>query len=58
MPPEERSKHMQKLRAQVADNDIYRWAGKFLSALLNFEFPENAQTELEPEPVLLAGYRK
>jgi len=39
MPLEERSKRMQKLRTQVAENNIYRWAGKLLSALLNFEFP-------------------
>jgi len=44
---------MQKLRAVVAENNIYRWAGKLLSALLNFEFPESTQAELEPEPVLL-----
>ncbi len=40
MPEEERRKRMQKLRAAVADNNIYRWAGKVISNLLKFEFPE------------------
>lgn len=40
MPEEERRKRMQKLRGVVAENNIYRWAGKFLSTLLKFEFPE------------------
>jgi alpha,alpha-trehalose-phosphate synthase [UDP-forming] len=40
MPEEERRKRMQKLRAIVAENNIYRWAGKYLSALLRFEFTE------------------
>lgn len=57
MPFEERSKRMQKLRDLVAENNIYRWAGKLLSALLNFDFPENAQQEMETEPVL-SGSRK
>jgi hypothetical protein len=38
---------MQKMRAIVGANNIYRWAGKVLSALLKFEFPENARAELE-----------
>jgi len=40
MPEDERRKRMQKLRAMVAENNIYRWAGKYLSTLLKFEFPE------------------
>jgi trehalose 6-phosphate synthase len=47
MPDDERHKRMQRLRAQVAENNIYRWAGKLLSALLKFEFPENARSEWE-----------
>jgi trehalose-6-phosphate synthase len=41
MPEDERRKRMQKMRAAVADNNIYRWAGKVISNLLKFEFPEN-----------------
>ena len=37
MVPEERQKRMQKMREAVAQNNIYRWAGKILSALLKFE---------------------
>jgi trehalose 6-phosphate synthase len=46
LPEEERRKRMQKLREVVAENNVYRWAGKFLSALLKFEFPEAAPAEL------------
>jgi len=42
MPEEERRKRMQRMRDQVADNNVYRWAGKVLSALLEFEFPEES----------------
>jgi trehalose 6-phosphate synthase len=47
MPEDERRKRMQKLRTAVADNNIYRWAGKFLSALMKFDFPETNGAELE-----------
>jgi trehalose 6-phosphate synthase len=47
MPDDERQKRMQRLRAQVAENNIYRWAGKLLSALLKFDFPESARSEWE-----------
>jgi trehalose 6-phosphate synthase len=47
MPEEECRKRMQKMRAVVAQNNIYRWAGKFLSTLLKFEFPESPRSELE-----------
>jgi trehalose 6-phosphate synthase len=40
MPEDERRKRMQRLRANVAENNIYRWAGKYLSTLFQFEFRE------------------
>ncbi len=40
MSADERARRMQKMRELVAANNIYRWAGKFLSALLRFEFAE------------------
>jgi trehalose 6-phosphate synthase len=40
MPETERRRRMQKMRTAVADNNIYRWAGKAVSALLRFDFPE------------------
>jgi trehalose 6-phosphate synthase len=40
MPEAERHKRMQRLRQAVADNNVYRWAGKILHALLKFDFPE------------------
>jgi trehalose 6-phosphate synthase len=53
MPEEERRKRMQKMRAEVAENNIYRWAGKFLSSLLKFDFPESPRSESEPLPQVL-----
>ena len=47
MPEEDRRKRMQKMRSAVADNNVYRWAGKLLSALLKFEFPETNAVEGE-----------
>jgi alpha,alpha-trehalose-phosphate synthase [UDP-forming] len=49
MPEEERRKRMQKMRNEVAENNIYRWAGKLLSGLLKFEFPDSPRAELEVE---------
>ena len=40
MPEEERRRRMAKMREAVAENNVYRWAGKLLSALTKFEFPE------------------
>jgi trehalose 6-phosphate synthase len=40
MPPEERTKRMKKMREIVAQQNIFRWAGKVLSQLLKFEFQE------------------
>ena len=45
MPEEARRKRMQKMRAAVAENNIYRWAGKIISALLKFEFAANGQAD-------------
>jgi trehalose 6-phosphate synthase len=45
MPEEARRKRMQKMRAVVAENNIYRWAGKILSALLKFELAANGQAD-------------
>ena len=40
MPHEERRRRMRRMRETVAKNNVYRWAGKMLSALLQFEIPE------------------
>ena len=47
MPEDECRKRMQKMRTVVEENNVYRWAGKLLSALLKFEFPENSRPEVE-----------
>jgi trehalose 6-phosphate synthase len=33
MPPEEKKQRMQKMRETVAENNIYKWAGKMIEAL-------------------------
>jgi trehalose 6-phosphate synthase len=38
MPEAERHWRMQKMRLAVANNNIYRWAGKAVSALLRLDF--------------------
>ena len=40
MPAAEQRRRMRRMREQVAQNNVYRWAGKFLSALLTFDLPE------------------
>jgi trehalose 6-phosphate synthase len=51
MPVEEQAKRMKRMRAQVAYNNVFRWAGKFLSELLKFELPENGQDPALDEPL-------
>jgi alpha,alpha-trehalose-phosphate synthase [UDP-forming] len=47
MPDEERHKRMQRMRAEVAGNNIFRWAGKIISALLKFDFSEEVRSDAE-----------
>jgi trehalose 6-phosphate synthase len=42
MPPAERARRMKRMREAVANNNVYRWAGKVISALLKFDFPESS----------------
>lgn len=42
MPPDERKRRMQRMRAAVRDNNVYRWAGKVLSALLKVDTSDPA----------------
>jgi trehalose 6-phosphate synthase len=47
MPSEERMRRMHRLREDVETNNIYAWAGRFLTALTRLEFPdrmENAES--------------
>jgi len=45
MPRDERRRRMQRMREEVETNNVYRWAGKFLSALTKFEFREDFPSE-------------
>lgn len=47
MPEDERRRRMQRMRAVVASNNIFRWAGKIISALLKFDFPEDVRNEAD-----------
>ena len=40
MSPDDQEKRMKKMNETLAQNNIYRWAGKVLSQLLKFEFKE------------------
>ena len=44
MPEEEQKRRMTRLRDQLAQNNVFRWAGKILSTLLKFDFPETNGT--------------
>jgi trehalose 6-phosphate synthase len=41
MSPDERRKRMERMRSAVRDNNVYRWAGKVLSALSKVELVES-----------------
>ncbi len=45
MLPEERRRRMQKMREVVEQNNIYRWAGKYISELAKIEFPESVDQD-------------
>jgi trehalose-6-phosphate synthase len=45
MLPEERRRRMVKMRAAVEHNNVYRWAGRLLSELVNIEFPQYSPEE-------------
>jgi trehalose-6-phosphate synthase len=45
MPQEERTRRMKKMRAVVAENNIYRWAGKIVSAVANLECARGANAD-------------
>jgi trehalose 6-phosphate synthase len=42
MPATERRRRMLRLRETIAENSVYRWAGKILSALSRIEFSDEA----------------
>ncbi len=55
MPEDERHKKMQRLRGVIAENNIYRWAGKFLSTLLKFEFPDTEAIRSTPDLAVVSS---
>jgi trehalose 6-phosphate synthase len=55
MPEEERRRRMYRMRAAVEENNIYRWAGKIISALLKFEFSSYSSNTQADVSTLVAG---
>lgn len=49
MQPEERRRRMRKMREIVEHNNVYRWAGKFLSDLAKIEFPDHVDQEYDQQ---------
>jgi len=45
MHPEERRRRMERMRETVEQNNVYRWAGKFVSELSKVQFPESIERE-------------
>ena len=54
MTPAERKQRMQRMRTAVQDNNVYRWAGKILSALLKVNVADSIDV---PVPSLLDPIR-
>jgi trehalose-6-phosphate synthase len=57
MPLAERRRRMQKMRASVENNNIYRWGGKILEAISGIEMPESADYDDETLETAGAGVR-
>ena len=43
MQEAEQRRRMQRMRARVAENTIYRWAAKIVSTLTKFDFPQESE---------------
>ena len=43
MDSAEQKRRMQRMQHIVQENNVYRWAGKILSTLLSFDFPESTE---------------
>src|SRR5262245_17426719 len=57
MPAAEQERRMRRMRAQVDDHNIYRWAGTLLSTIGKL-IPEPATGALAPEPDPLAAIER
>lgn len=55
MPPADRTRRMRRMQAAVANNNVYRWAGKIISALLRFDFPEPPNGTAASQPLQVAS---
>jgi trehalose-6-phosphate synthase len=53
MRPAERKRRMLRMRTAVEENNVYRWAGKILSALLKVDTAEPPESKQQSSPDLL-----
>ncbi len=57
MHPDERRRRMRRMQETVEQNNIYRWAGKFISELAQVQFPETADLEYSAMASSNRGFR-
>jgi trehalose 6-phosphate synthase len=55
MPAPERRRRMNKMRAAVSGNNIYRWAGKIILSLAGIDVGDPAEKSSDAEETLAAG---
>ena len=55
MPAEERRRRMNRMRSVVSANNIYRWAGNILLALVDMEVADADRSQPVMEPLVFAG---
>lgn len=56
MPAAEQRRRMHRMRAAIAENNIYRWAAKIVSTLTKFDFPQSAEPESEERDAWALSY--
>jgi trehalose 6-phosphate synthase len=58
MPREERGRRMRRMREVVAEHNVYRWAGKIVSALVQIDPEDSSRADAcapAAVPVLAGG---
>jgi len=54
MPAEEKERRMRRMRETVAENNVYRWAGKVISTLVKLDLADRAVYADRSEPSVLS----
>jgi trehalose 6-phosphate synthase len=45
MDPAERGRRMRRMRSVIAENNVFRWAGKILATLLHIDLPDDTSAD-------------